>query len=411
MGNRGRVQRHRGKPRLDFCGCQPGRLRRSNGAVGLAFDTLDELGNQFEGWYVDDVSVEVAGSVEDFYAVTASAGDTLTAVVNGQTGLIHVALVEISGAILSTGASGATNFGEKTPIGTAPTTSTYYLRVTSDSDEPYSLTVLRNAEFDAEANDSFGSPQQSPACLACWDRWMKSGTGRLVFTQSDIGRGGVSGNQNARRRAWPFQKRPGSHLELYSPSGQLIGGGVGDRNELLIHTVSGDGGYRVRIANEAGTTGEYFLSIRTGIDPEFHVTHVGDSGAGSLHSAIESLNAAGPGTHVIRFEIPGPGPHAIALASELPALSYPTVLVNDFDNTVVIGGVPPYSLSQTAGLTKSGAGAISIGGEQHHAPGRLERPGRPDAVQQCRIRRGRSWQRGRCRTDGFRRRRIPGHLG
>ncbi len=49
----------------------------------------------------------------------------------------------------------------------------------------------------------------------------------------------------------------------------------------------------------------------------FTVTHTGDSGPGSLRWAIDQSNAR-PGVDRITFNIPGPGPHAIAVLSQLP---------------------------------------------------------------------------------------------
>lgn len=51
----------------------------------------------------------------------------------------------------------------------------------------------------------------------------------------------------------------------------------------------------------------------------FTVTHTGDSGAGSLRWAIDQSNGR-PGVDRITFNIPGPGPHAIVILSQLPDL-------------------------------------------------------------------------------------------
>jgi hypothetical protein len=52
----------------------------------------------------------------------------------------------------------------------------------------------------------------------------------------------------------------------------------------------------------------------------FVVSSTADDGAGSLRQAIVGANTAG-GTNAITFAISGPGPHAIALASQLPGIS------------------------------------------------------------------------------------------
>jgi hypothetical protein len=55
------------------------------------------------------------------------------------------------------------------------------------------------------------------------------------------------------------------------------------------------------------------------------VTNTNDSGTGSLRAAIEAANAA-PGTQIIGFNIPGPGPHTITLDSALPAVAESAVI-------------------------------------------------------------------------------------
>jgi PKD repeat protein len=54
----------------------------------------------------------------------------------------------------------------------------------------------------------------------------------------------------------------------------------------------------------------------------FAVTNANDSGPGSLRQALLDANAA-PGPDSVRFSIPGPGMHTIALLSPLPAVTDP----------------------------------------------------------------------------------------
>ena len=60
----------------------------------------------------------------------------------------------------------------------------------------------------------------------------------------------------------------------------------------------------------------------------FTVTNTDDSGAGSLRQAIEDANAAtnSGGPDLIRFAIPGDGPHTIAPTSQLPTISQPVTI-------------------------------------------------------------------------------------
>ncbi|MCI0536805.1 MAG: choice-of-anchor D domain-containing protein, partial [Verrucomicrobiales bacterium] len=57
----------------------------------------------------------------------------------------------------------------------------------------------------------------------------------------------------------------------------------------------------------------------------YTVTHINDSGAGSLRQAILDANA-NPGLDNISFNIPGTGPHTIAPSYELPFITNPVVI-------------------------------------------------------------------------------------
>ena len=55
------------------------------------------------------------------------------------------------------------------------------------------------------------------------------------------------------------------------------------------------------------------------------VINTNDSGSGSLRQAILDANAS-PGTEIIRFDIPGTGPHTIQPASALPTITDPAII-------------------------------------------------------------------------------------
>ncbi|MEY2483616.1 MAG: hypothetical protein QOK24_2144 [Verrucomicrobiota bacterium] len=58
------------------------------------------------------------------------------------------------------------------------------------------------------------------------------------------------------------------------------------------------------------------------------VINTNSSGDGSLRAAIQYANSS-PSNDTIRFEIPGPGPHVINLATQLPTLTYPVQILNE----------------------------------------------------------------------------------
>jgi hypothetical protein len=57
----------------------------------------------------------------------------------------------------------------------------------------------------------------------------------------------------------------------------------------------------------------------------FTVSNSADSGAGSLRAAITAANT-NPGPDTIAFDIPGAGPHAIAVLSSLPGINSPVLI-------------------------------------------------------------------------------------
>ena len=100
----------------------------------------------------------------------------------------------------------------------------------------------------------------------------------------------------------------------------------------------------------------------------FTVTNPDDTGPGTLRQAVTDANNSGeppPGAgHGILFDLPGDGPHIIALASELPAISNAIVILNDRagDETVTVRrsagiGTPNFRM-----LTVNPGSALSIRG-------------------------------------------------
>lgn len=89
----------------------------------------------------------------------------------------------------------------------------------------------------------------------------------------------------------------------------------------------------------------------------FTVTTAADAGAGSLRQAIIDANAAA-GPDEIRFAIPGNGPHAILLASELPVITSP-VAIDGYSQS----GAAPASGATPAQLRVALIGSLLSTGE------------------------------------------------
>ncbi|MGB7327719.1 MAG: Ig-like domain-containing protein [Rubripirellula sp.] len=86
--------------------------------------------------------------------------------------------------------------------------------------------------------------------------------------------------------------------------------------------------------------------------PQFVVVNTDDSGVGSLRDAIESVNLSIEPSEVL-FDIPGAGPHNIALLSPLAELN----------QTVVIDGTsePDFAGTPVVGITGGTAGTLATG--------------------------------------------------
>ncbi|MBI2824505.1 MAG: S8 family serine peptidase [Planctomycetia bacterium] len=91
----------------------------------------------------------------DWYAFDLTAGERATLVLKGlSTGNVDLALANPSAVDVATGVAGTTNADEMIHQFVAPSTGTYFARVTGDANVDYNLQVIRGGEFDSESNDS-----------------------------------------------------------------------------------------------------------------------------------------------------------------------------------------------------------------------------------------------------------------
>jgi subtilisin family serine protease len=126
----------------------------------FSFDTMNELDNKYEGWYVDDVVVRQT-MPHDNYSFSVAAGQRVTVALQSP-GDVNVLLQSFDGTTTTTlaaGVSGAvsvrkmiSNFG---PLAAG----TYNLAITGQTNTPYTMVVLRDAAFDAEGNDTYATAQ------------------------------------------------------------------------------------------------------------------------------------------------------------------------------------------------------------------------------------------------------------
>ena len=74
------------------------------------------------------------------------------------------------------------------------------------------------------------------------------------------------------------------------------------------------------------STGRSIASVEYRQGTQLTVTNSGSEGPGSLRQAILEANENGPSQDLIRFNIPGAGPHTIALQTLLPAVQHPVTI-------------------------------------------------------------------------------------
>src|SRR5439155_338749 len=92
--------------------------------------------------------------------LTLNAGEAAAVAVTALgAGSLNVELRNGSDAILATGVGGASNLTTAISHFVPATTGTYYVRITGDSNVPYSVVVTRNAAFGSEPNDTFATAQ------------------------------------------------------------------------------------------------------------------------------------------------------------------------------------------------------------------------------------------------------------
>ncbi len=111
----------------------------------------------------------------DYFAFSLAKGASTTVALTGlSSGDMTLALEDSTGTTLAFGRPGPTNLGQVIDNFIATKKGTYYLRVTGSNSggTDYSLVVTRNADFEAEANDSFASAQDLVSTEADGRRWV-----------------------------------------------------------------------------------------------------------------------------------------------------------------------------------------------------------------------------------------------
>jgi extracellular elastinolytic metalloproteinase len=177
---------------------------------------------------------------------------------------VSLQLQGAAGNLVAFGSPGASNFGRA--LHYVPSVSgTYYVRV-SGAAANYDLVVMRNAAFEAEANDALGSAA---------DITGTRGVLGAVAATTDVDwyKVTLAPNQTSLQLAtrtpsdgpFEFANTLDPQLQLFTASGQFVAGGsqlIDGRNETLqAFGLTPGATYFVRVAGQNGTKGEYFLAV------------------------------------------------------------------------------------------------------------------------------------------------------
>jgi hypothetical protein len=128
--------------------------------IRFSFDTRDNIANNFEGWYVDDVQLTAPATWNDYYSFSAGANGVVSAALKNLSGVgTNVFLEDCAGTVLATGDGGSTNYESGIRNFLITTGGTYFLRVSGTVAATYDLVVTRNAAFDTEDNDPIAKAQ------------------------------------------------------------------------------------------------------------------------------------------------------------------------------------------------------------------------------------------------------------
>lgn len=129
----------------------------------FSFDTLDAVENQYEGWYVDDVTIVNDDDWSDYYSFTANAGQRIEMTVTSTGGNpVTVDIENELGEVLMAGVASSVFTSQATGF-VADTTGTYYARVHGEFETSYELLVTRDILLESTPNKTAAtaSPLQS----------------------------------------------------------------------------------------------------------------------------------------------------------------------------------------------------------------------------------------------------------
>ena len=218
-----------------------------------------------------NLSTRISAGSSDFYKLNLVAGDRVSlAILAFANGSVRMQFIGSDGAtVLASGIGPIANLTDSIQNFAAPTTGTYFVRISGTINAPYSMVLTVNAVFDTENNNSFETAQpifSFGGALSALDTNSDEDWYALEVVEA--------GSRIRIQTATPsdgsgeFLNTLNPNLELYSPGNILIATGMAladGRNESIsVPLLPSVGIYRVRIRASGVTRGEYFLSAALG---------------------------------------------------------------------------------------------------------------------------------------------------
>lgn len=235
----------------------------------IRFQQYDNFTMTTDGRGFDSISINVPATAEDWYAFSLADGESaaIAASRTGTTGAIGVSLYNSAGVLVRSGVA-ATNINSYISRHQDTTTNStrdmWYVRVTG-ADAQYTLSVVRNGEFDREANNAADATAQDIGGLTgaigfadtTGDFYrFQAGNGELISFNSFVpGNGpdlfvnglGSSGGAGLLR------------MRLLNPAGAVMATG----DSSVSFTSNQAGTWYLHVHAQSGSGGEYFVEKAT----------------------------------------------------------------------------------------------------------------------------------------------------
>lgn len=206
---------------------------------------------------------------KDLYSFNLAAGQSATvALKNVTAGNLDVSLLNSGGAVVATGAAGATNADEIISNYVASNAGMYFVQVSGPPSIDYQASVVTGGTIDAEANDSFATAQLLGGGKSALG-YLSSGNDDWYQFTAAIGDALTISTATPGDGAGEFVNTFNPRIEVYTPGNVLVASddnsATDGRNALLNIVAAAAGDYRVRVSNSGSTSGEYVLRVANAV--------------------------------------------------------------------------------------------------------------------------------------------------